>query len=434
MADENNTPQVENAQGAARRTLKLRPAATNPAGSQLADPMHGDTDTSNLDVLDDTQTRKTIKIKPLNPTAPQINISSLPQTPGATPLTGTQTRKTVVLKGQASGAGATPLTGTQTRKAVVLSPGAGATPLTGTQTRKAVVLSPGAGATPLTGTQTRKTVVLKPAAKPSVPVAAPAPEAAEKPAEEAPAAVPAADLDDTVTRKATVVEAPAAAPVVDLDDTVTRKATVVEAPAAAPAADADDTMTRKATVMAVPEIEEEKTVKITRPKFVKPAPVDPKRTVKLDTVAAPVPPVPAPAAAPVKEVEPEPAAEPEQITPAVPEPPVPAPAIPEPPVLKHTAAQSELTEILPETAVEDAESGSQGIPVPPPVYSASEQYGMELDSAVSAEKPSVLYLVLAAVSLLLLIACAAFTAPQYLDFNHEVDIYQFIPGLPQAGK
>ena len=98
MADENLNPQNENIQeGDARRTLKLRPSTTTPAGSQLADPMHGETDTSNLDVLDDTQTRKTIKIKPLTPTAPQINIGALPQSPGATPLSGTQTRKTVVL-------------------------------------------------------------------------------------------------------------------------------------------------------------------------------------------------------------------------------------------------------------------------------------------------------------------------------------------------
>jgi hypothetical protein len=57
--------------------------------NRLNDPMHGATDTSNLDVLDDTKTRKTIKIKPLNPVAPQVNIGAIPKSPGMIPLSGT---------------------------------------------------------------------------------------------------------------------------------------------------------------------------------------------------------------------------------------------------------------------------------------------------------------------------------------------------------
>ena len=364
MADENLNPQNENIQeGDARRTLKLRPSTTTPAGSQLADPMHGETDTSNLDVLDDTQTRKTIKIKPLTPSAPQINIGALPQAPGATPLSGTQTRKTVVLKPQ-SVPGATPLSGTQTRKAVVISPAAAQ------------------GATPLSGTQTRKTVVLKPAARPTFAV----PEAAAAPA----APAQASEMDDTVTRKATVISPVAPAP----------------APAAKPASDMDDTVTRKATVIAVPEAEDDKTVKITRPKLNKPA-IDPKRTVKLDTVAPTVTaPAPAPAPAPAAAPTPAPVAAP---APAVEEK-VEEPVIPEAPVLPASE-----------------------IPEPPKNLGDMADLAIE-PKAEDAQKPSIFYTVVAAITLLMVIAASAFAVAQYLDYNHKVDIYSYIPGLPHANK
>ena len=381
MADENTIPQVENEQVDARRTLKLRPAATNPAGSQLADPMHGDTDTSNLDVLDDTQTRKTIKIKPLNPTAPQINIGALQQTPAATPLSGTQTRKTVVLKSPAA-AGTTPISGTQTRKSVVISPAA-------------------AGTTPISGTQTRRTVVLKPAVKPTVPDA-----------ENAAPATPATPATPAVP------EAPASTG--DIDDTVTRKAAVIDTPAP----------------------EDEKTVKITRPKFAKPAPVDPKRTVKLGTVAIPSPvsaPAPAEEPAPEQTTEtapvPVPAiestpAEQEETPTAAPIPEETESAIPPvPPILQHSATQSAVTEVLPPTMAEGVDLPPETIPEPP-----HGELNIFPDTELTDDKPSVLYLVLAILALILLIAGAAFTAAQYLDFDHAVDIYKFIPGLPQAGK
>ena len=364
MADENVTPQSETPQGEARRTLKLRPATANPAGTSLADPMRGDTDTSNLDVLDDTQTRKTIKIKPLNPTTPQVNIGTLPKTPGATPLSGTQTRKTVVLKPQSAVQGATPLSGTQTRKAVVLKPQSAAQ-----------------GATPLSGTQTRKTVVLSPVSKPQtpeIPPAAPAP---------APAVAPANETDDTVTRKATVI------------------------------APADD----------------DKTVKISRPQLSKPA-VDPKRTVKLGALATPAAP-----AAPAAAVPPAPAAKP-----AVPPAPAakPAAAVPPAPAAKPVAAippasaKEESIEVAPKAAV----------PPPPPVMTAPENDkedsspksmldDLETPVKDTAEnKPSIFYTVIAAISLIMIIATAAFTAAQYLDYNHKVLIYDYVPGLPHAGK
>ena len=380
MADENLNPQNENIQeGDARRTLKLRPSTTTPAGSQLADPMHGETDTSNLDVLDDTQTRKTIKIKPLTPSAPQINIGALPQAPGATPLSGTQTRKTVVLKPQ-SVPGATPLSGTQTRKAVVISPAAAQ------------------GATPLSGTQTRKTVVLKPAARPTFAV----PEAAAAPA----APAQASEMDDTVTRKATVISPVAPAP----------------APAAKPASDMDDTVTRKATVIAVPEAEDDKTVKITRPKLNKPA-IDPKRTVKLDTVAPTVTaPAPAPAPAPVAAPTPAPAPAPVAA-------PAPAPA-PAPVAAPAPAVEEKVEEpVIPEAPVLPASE----IPEPPKNLGDMADLAIE-PKAEDAQKPSIFYTVVAAITLLMVIAASAFAVAQYLDYNHKVDIYSYIPGLPHANK
>ena len=407
MADENVTPQAENSQENARRTLKLRPATTNPAGTPLADPMHGETDTSNLDVLDDTQTRKTIKIKPLNPVAPQVNIGGLPKTSGATPLAGTQTRKTVVLKPQgvqsitpagdgetqtrkavvlSPQSGASPISGTQTRKTVVLSPQSapqGATPISGTQTRKTVVLSPQSapqGATPISGTQTRKTVVLKPVAS--------------KPVAETPVAA----------------AAPAAEPVPDTAPV----AVVPETPAVAPADNSDETVTRKATVIA----DDDQTVKITRPKFSKPVMADPNKTIKLNSLSKPA-----------TKAAPAPAA------------PAAAPAAPEAPAVdqdqKEVPMSSKPTEVLPPTQElkTDTADIAANIPPPPPAVITGDINDFPTDiSKVSGNKPSVFYTVIAAISLILIIASAAITLTQYLDYNHKIDVYNFVPGLPHANK
>ena len=49
-----------------------------------------------------------------------------------------------------------------------------------------------------------------------------------------------------------------------------------------------------------------------------------------------------------------------------------------------------------------------------------------------ADAPSKLYLVLGLITLILLLGTAVFTVSQYLDYDHQVDIYQYIPGLPHA--
>ena len=380
MADENVVPQVETGDDNARRTLKLRPSNVNPAGTPLVDPMRGETDTSNLDVLDDTQTRKTIKIKPLNPTTPQVNIGGLPKTPGATPLSGTQTRKAVVIKPQAV-PGATPLSGTQTRKAVVIAPQAAP------------------GATPLSGTQTRKTVVLKPMAQTPVinPVAPATPATPAAPAEPA----------------------------------------VPQVPGTAPANEMDDTVTRKATVIATPPADDDQTVKISRPKLSKPAAVDPKRTVKLGTVNAPkqvtpaaVPPAPVkPVSMPetdaAKEEEAPKAEIPQQI-----EMPAAKEAVPPPAVEPVKAPKAEEEEIKEE---ETAKAADDDVAVAPLDNDITDLPTIELEESDSG-KPGLLYTILSAVAVILLLGAVAFTTAQYLDFNCDVDIYKYIPGLPSAGK
>ncbi len=118
MADLDKTPVSGNASADAentqtRKTVKLKapvapiPSGMNPGASKsspIADPLSGrDTDTGNLDVLSDTQTRKTIKLKPVMPVSEKhpINIDAAKQAAApaaASSATGTQTRKVVMLK------------------------------------------------------------------------------------------------------------------------------------------------------------------------------------------------------------------------------------------------------------------------------------------------------------------------------------------------
>ena len=416
MADENLTPQNQSAEGNTRRTLKLRPTTTNPAGSQLADPMHGETDTSNLDVLEDTQTRKTIKIKPLSPAAPQINIGKLQQTPGSTPLTGTQTRKSVVLKPQAQ-AGATPISGTQTRKAVVISPAANST------------------STPISGTQTRKTVILKPTAKPTIAVSEPldlnqaaagqnntAPVTQVIPEPAAPATQVIGDIDNTETQSAAVISAsvpesaaPATQVIGDIDNTETQSAAVISA--------------------SVPETEDSKTVKIIRPKRSTPADApDLKRTVKLATIERTAPAAPVPAKAPEKDEQPETiVVAPSTINLGENEQPV----IPQ----KEIAAKESAPET--EAPVKESSQPTTQLPVtetlgtaaiPEPPKNLSQPADFDIAPVQEAPKASIFYSIVAVLTLALVVAASAFAAAQYLDYDHKINIYNYIPGLPHANK
>ena len=122
MADQENNlqnspvpPQEPMADGddtKTRKTVRLKPSAVGPGSiklpgaptpagrTPLADPLTGrDTDTGNLEVLEDTQTRRTVKLKPVAPPTARSPISL--QAGGAasgSAMENTQTRKTVVLK------------------------------------------------------------------------------------------------------------------------------------------------------------------------------------------------------------------------------------------------------------------------------------------------------------------------------------------------
>ncbi|MBQ7695606.1 MAG: hypothetical protein IJT50_10830, partial [Lentisphaeria bacterium] len=106
MADEDKTPAApatpDIQDTRTRKTVRLRTnSAPQTQDTPLSDPLTTrDTDTGNLEILDDTQTRKTLKLKPMAPGAgalPRVSISSSPDT---------NTRKTVVLRPVSPGGGA----------------------------------------------------------------------------------------------------------------------------------------------------------------------------------------------------------------------------------------------------------------------------------------------------------------------------------------
>ena len=92
MSDENKPLGAPDAQDTrTRKTVKLRSSAPITQDIPVADPLTSrDTDTGNLEILDDTQTRKTLKLKPMTAgtpaPGPKLNLSD------------TNTRKTVVLR------------------------------------------------------------------------------------------------------------------------------------------------------------------------------------------------------------------------------------------------------------------------------------------------------------------------------------------------
>ena len=156
-----------------RKTVRLHPAGGTPnliEKEKIADPLSGrDTDTSNLEILDDTQTRRTVKIKPIAP--PAGGAVKLAVDPA-----DTRTRKTVVLRPVVEGSAEN----TNTRKTVVLRPqAAGTAPAVPAAEAKAetVELSDETVAVPKPQNEPAPAIKLS---APAAPAAAPA---AEKPAE-----------------------------------------------------------------------------------------------------------------------------------------------------------------------------------------------------------------------------------------------------------
>ena len=283
MADQdlnnNSAPEVGGNNTKTRKTVRLAPSIApasglklpgkeDAAGASIADPLaNRDTDTGNLEVLDDTQTRRTVKLKPIRPQG-----SNVPD---------------IDLAGDSGSAN------TNTRKSVVLAP-AGSTPAAGgdgssTNTRKTVVLKPASAVPPAVGgdgnsTNTRKTVVLKPAGAINVPVEAPADDRTVKiqrppktavNVSPAPAPMPAPSMtEEPISSRATVAlpdeEAPNPAPSVD---DATQSNTTIK-PAAAPG------------ISIEPIPADDRTVKIQRPSRTALKPVAtpvPENDVKLDS-------------------------------------------------------------------------------------------------------------------------------------------------------
>ncbi len=156
MADPENNENMESMDDTkTRKTVRLQPSTGTPLsiklpkpGMPLSDPLSGrDTDTGNLEVMEDTQTRKTVKLKPIAPPPStgrigMINVQA--GVPAAAPKTdgdNTQTRKTVVLK---------PTTVSPASVSVAPTPSAEAvSDADDTQTRKTVRLK-GSAAPPTT--------------------------------------------------------------------------------------------------------------------------------------------------------------------------------------------------------------------------------------------------------------------------------------------
>ena len=258
MADQdlnnNAAPETGGESTKTRKTVRLAPSITPASGlklpdkndaSTLADPLaNRDTDTGNLEILDNTQTRKTVKLKPLRPQSgvPGIDLSG----------DNTNTGKSVVLK-PANELPAADAGNTNTRKSVVLKP-ANAVPAAdgnNTNTRKSVVLKPAGGVPAADGnTNTRRTVVLKPAGAVAAPEADNAPKTVSlKPASAFNIPQNKPDSDEAASNGATIELPSPAASAPQVDDST--QANRVNAP--------------ETSEVNITPVNDDRTVKIQRP-------------------------------------------------------------------------------------------------------------------------------------------------------------------------
>ena len=399
-----------------RKTVRLKsPSVTpssikQPAAAPIPQPMTGiDTHTGNHDVLPDTQTRRTAKLKPLAPqkaanTPIKLQGAGVTTTTTVTPIPAsgmdTQTRKTVVLKPAAPAGIQLDGANTQTRKTVVLRPSVA--PASGLH------VTPSAPAADAEDTTTRKTVALHPStAAPSGLKITPAPAAAS-----------AGAADDTSTRKTVVLKPSAATPAglkiekEDMDDATIRiqrpPHKTPATPAAAPAAPAAQKQTVELSAEAlvpeegaprqtvelpaealVPENEIQKTMELDTSDL-----VDEKATVKLAPPKHPVPP-PVPPVKKTGKVETE---EPEKA-----------------PETEGAEAPAEETAAAPAEEAAAAGKKQKKVKAPRPAYSAD------------VRRPSAAYLVMAVITLILMVGTATLTTVQYLNLCQNQNIE--LPGL-----
>ena len=252
---QDNAPEENFDDTKTRKTVVRPKSTTTPAGinltplpkTPLTDPLSGrDTDTGNLEIMEDTQTRRTVKLKPIASSdvnaQPRVPINPVPGESGAA---NTQTRRTIVLKPLGTGpalkiAGATGAVpesdDTRTRKTVRLTPSAVIPPPVN-------VAPPAAGTSGMANTQTRRTVKLKSSVVP--------PPTGGHAAEEA-------ESDDTRTRKTVKLTPPSHLAPPGIHRPVAPVApsapVVPAAPSAGAKAESDDTQTRKTVRLAPPSV------------------------------------------------------------------------------------------------------------------------------------------------------------------------------------
>ena len=233
----------------------------------LKDPLSGrDTDTGSLDRMSDTQTRKTVKIKPSTGGAVPVPVISLGSTasvrvasvaPSAAPAEAARPKDVLASRDTDTG-NLDRMSDTQTRKTVKLSPistGAGPVPVM----KLGTVATPVAntGAVPVTtlprpsgvsddDTRTRQTVVLKTPPSPAI-------NTESIPITTLP--YPVSPADDTRTRQTVVLKTPSA-PAINTESipitTLPRPVNLAE----------DDTRTRQSVVLKAPSSQVESTESI----------------------------------------------------------------------------------------------------------------------------------------------------------------------------
>ncbi len=275
----------------------------------LKDPLSGrDTDTGSLDKMDDTKTRKTVKIKPATGTAPVpvISLSATPSVLRVTPpapadVSTESTRLKDVLSSRDTDTGNLDrMDDTKTRKTVKLSPisaGAGPVPVMklGTvaapsvNTESIPITTLPHPVSPADDTRTRQTVVLKTPPSPvinteSIPITT--------------LPYPVSPADDTRTRQTVTLKTPPATAI----DTESIPITTLPRPVSP----ADDTRTRQTVTLKAPPSPEVDTESI--PITTLPHPVSPaddtrtRQTVVLKTPPAPVVPAVSTESAPLSDV------------------------------------------------------------------------------------------------------------------------------------
>jgi hypothetical protein len=451
-----------------RKTVRIGVAPQGLAPNTetvISDPLSGrDTDTSNLEILDDTQTRRTVKIKPIAAaarTTVKLNVDegATGAAPASSDAEDTQTRKTLVLK-PLSGA-VRPSVAPSAAPAAEKTPAAGALTSDGTMRLKKPIprpmttqtLQPAAAAAPATPGN-EQTVTL-----------APPPVAAK------PTAIAVNDADDTTTRKTNIQPDPqtitltpgdvkTASPTTE--QTVTLSAASIKPATAVAVNDGDDTSTRKA--VAVPPTAgasgaEDQTMKLARPQ--KPA-IPPRPTVAgatapkipalkpaakpgvppmgakpaapgAPTVVAPptqtLQPSPAPAAAPSPELAPKP-------TPAAPAPATAAKVAETPSTAAPEKKADDDLVLAPSMKEKKAAEEKKAEEADPKAYLAAKKAAEKAKKAAKEgeNQPSVFYLVVALLTIAAVAVCVLYTTVHYLDFEQKVKIYDKVSFVPLMDK